>query len=58
MDKPWYSEVNMCKYVSLIIDTLNQDHSISTLLNPVEKIHNILDKQNAKMQTQQTIEIK
>ena len=58
MEKPWYSEVNMCKYVSLIIDTLNQDHSISTLLNPVEKIHNILDKQNEKMQTQQTIEIK
>lgn len=57
MEKPWYSEVNMCKYVSLIIDTLNQDHSISTMLNPVEKIHLILDKQNAKMQTQQKLEI-
>ena len=58
MEKPWYSEVNMCKYVALIVDTLNQDKSISTLLNPVEKIHNILDKQNEKMQTQQKFDIK
>lgn len=48
MEKPWYSEVNMCKYVSLIIDTLNQDHSINKLLNPVEKIHSILDKHNSR----------
>ncbi len=58
MDKPWYSEVNMCKYVALIIDTLNQDHSIAAMLNPVEKIHNIINKQNAKTETQQKLEIK
>lgn len=49
IDKPWYAEVNMCKYVALLVDTLNQDHSISTLLNPVKKIHNILDEQNRKL---------
>jgi len=48
IDKPWYAEVNLCKYVALLVDTLNQDHSISTLLNPVKKIHNILDEQNRK----------
>ncbi len=46
LDREWYGEVNMCKYVALMIDTLNQDRSISTLLNPVKKIHNILDAHN------------
>ena len=34
-DKEWYTEVNMCKYVAYLIDTLNNDATISTLLNPV-----------------------
>ena len=42
--KEWYVEVNMCKYVSYIIDTLNHDETISELLNPVKRIHNIVDK--------------
>lgn len=44
INKEWYAEVNMCKYVALMIDTLNHDRSISTLLNPVQKIHAILDE--------------
>lgn len=43
-DKPWHCEVNMCKYVAYIIDTLNHDNSISSLLNPVQRIHNIVEK--------------
>jgi ribose-phosphate pyrophosphokinase len=43
--RKWYHQVNMCKYVSYIIDTLNHDESISTLLNPVTRIHNLLDRQ-------------
>ncbi len=54
IDKPWYSEVNMCKYVALMIDTLNKDRSVSTLLNPVKKIHHILEEQNKKTQLQQS----
>ena len=50
MDREWYGEVNMCKYVALIIDTLNKNQSIGTLLNPVKKIHNILEKQNKNNQ--------
>lgn len=42
--RPWYAEVNMCKYVSLIIDTINHDATISELLNPVNRIHNLLDR--------------
>jgi ribose-phosphate pyrophosphokinase len=41
--REWYTEVNLCKYVSLIIDTLNHDHSISGLLNPSDRIRNLLD---------------
>ena len=44
LEKPWYYEVNMCKYVAMLIDTLNHDSTISELLNPVNRIHNLLDK--------------
>ncbi len=50
--KDWYVEVNMCKYVSYIIDTLNRDHSLSELLNPVKRIHNLVDKHKAKQISQ------
>ena len=45
--RPWYCEVNMCKYVALLIDTLNHDDSISTLLNPAEKIRSYVDNATA-----------
>jgi ribose-phosphate pyrophosphokinase len=53
---PWYVEVNMCKYVSYIIDTLNHDATISNLLNPVKRIYNLLEKHKTDMAEQ--IEIK
>ncbi|MDD3173193.1 MAG: ribose-phosphate pyrophosphokinase [Herbinix sp.] len=46
LTKPWYINVDMSKYVALIIDTLNHDNSISGLLNPVERIQNILKEYN------------
>ena len=46
LSKPWYINVDMSKYVALIIDTLNHDNSISGLLNPVERIQNILKRYN------------
>ena len=42
--REWYSEVNMCKYVAYIIDTLNHDRTISHLLDQSKKIHSVLDK--------------
>ena len=42
--KDWYVEVNMCKYVSYLIDTLNHDETISELLNPIKRIHTLVDK--------------
>lgn len=43
--KEWYIEVNLCKYVAYIIDTLNHDRTISNLLNPVKRIHSLLEHQ-------------
>lgn len=42
LTKPYYINVDMSKYIALIIDTLNHDASISELLDPVARIHNIL----------------
>jgi len=44
LSREWYTEVNMCKYVAYIIDTLNHDRTISHLLDQSKKIHTILDK--------------
>jgi ribose-phosphate pyrophosphokinase len=48
LSRDWYAEVNMCKYVAYIVDTLNHDRTISHLLNQSKKIHAILDKHNLK----------
>lgn len=43
-NKPWYAEVNMCKYVAYLMDTINKEQSISELLDPVKRIHTLADK--------------
>ncbi len=43
LKKEWYQEVNLCKYVAYIIDTLNHDRTISNLLDQSKKIHTLLD---------------
>lgn len=50
--REWYVEVNMCKYVSYIIDTLNHDETISDLLNPVKRIHNLVEKHKQEQNSQ------
>lgn len=46
--REWYWEVDMSKYVSFLIDTLNHDETISNLLNPVTRITSLLEKYNKK----------
>ncbi len=41
--REWYTEVNMCKYVALIISALHRDESISSLLDPVDRVRKLLD---------------
>ena len=44
LQKSWYINCDLSKYIALIIDTLNHDSSISGLLNPVERIQKVLGK--------------
>lgn len=44
LSKPYYTGVDMSKYIALIIDNLNHDASLSELLNPTGRINRILEK--------------
>ncbi len=44
LDKPYYRSCDMSKYLALLIDTLNHDVSLSTLLNPIDRIKKVLSK--------------
>ena len=44
LQKEYYINVDMSKYIALLIDTLNHDASISEYLNPTERIERILKK--------------
>ena len=45
-DKPYFIKADMSKFLALIIDSLNHDMSISAVLNPTDKIHELLSKHN------------
>ena len=42
LEREWYCEVDLSKYISYIIDTLNHDMSVSKLLNPADRIYKLL----------------
>jgi len=44
LEKPWHYSCTMSKFIAYIIDTLNHDSSISDLLDPAERIWNILSR--------------
>jgi ribose-phosphate pyrophosphokinase len=44
LSKPYYINCDMGKYIALLIDTLNHDGSISSLLNPSMRIQNVVEK--------------
>lgn len=44
LQREWYINCDMSKYIAYIIDTLNHDSSISDLLNPNERIQSILTR--------------
>ena len=44
LKREWYINCDLSKYIAYIIDTLNHDSSISDLLNPNERIQNIVAK--------------
>lgn len=44
LKRPWYCEVDMSKYISILINTLNHDTTISHLLVPAQRIEKLLEK--------------
>lgn len=43
-DKDWFAVADMSKYMSYLIATLNHDRSLNNLLNPYDRIKNLLDR--------------
>ena len=41
---PWFVQADMSKFIAYIIATLNHDRSLSKLLSPQEKIHNLTQR--------------
>ncbi len=48
LSRPYYINVDMSKYIALIIDNLNHDDSLSELLNPTKRINKLLEKYRNK----------
>ena len=46
VEREYYIDVDMSKYIALLIDTLNHDYSISEYLDPTERIERVLRKYN------------
>lgn len=44
LERPYYINCDLSKYIAYIIDTLNHDASISDLLNPSDRIQNLLTR--------------
>ncbi|MBQ7173159.1 MAG: ribose-phosphate pyrophosphokinase [Clostridia bacterium] len=56
LEKPWFVEVNMCKYVAYLVDTLNNDETISNLINPIKRIETLMEKHRAALSSQMKID--
>ena len=44
LERPWYINCDLSKYIALIIETLNHDGSISDILNPSGRIQDIVTR--------------
>ena len=47
LERPYYINCDMSKYIALMIDTLNHDGSISSILSPNERIQHAVERYNA-----------
>ena len=46
MNKPYYLQADMTKFIASIIDFTNHDASMTNIYTPTEKIHQVLEKYN------------
>ena len=47
LERPWYIDCDVSKYIALMIDTLNHDGSISSILDPTARIQDVVRRYNA-----------
>lgn len=47
--KPYFVIADMSKFIALIIDSLNHDITLSSVMNPTVKIHQLLEQHNKQM---------
>lgn len=48
LNRPWFNEVDMSKYISYFIASLNHDMSVSVIMDPHEKIKRLLASREGK----------
>ena len=44
LERPWYINCDLSKYIAYMIDTLNHDGSVSEILNPSKRIQNVVER--------------
>lgn len=44
LKRPYYTQVDLSKYIGLIIDNLNHDTSVNNFINPTQKIQELLSQ--------------
>ena len=49
LEKPYFLVADMSKFIALIIDSLNHDITMSSVLVPTDKIHKLLDRHNTDL---------
>ena len=49
LEKPYFVVADMSKLIALIIDSLNHDITMSSVLVPTDKIHKLLDRHNTDL---------
>ena len=52
LKREWYYSVDMSKYISILINTLNHDDTLSQLLIPVTRIKKLLAKREEEKNNQ------
>ncbi len=48
LSRDWYTGCDMSKFLALIIDTMNHDGSVSSLLDPIDRITRFLEAKDAQ----------
>ncbi len=49
LERPWFHEVDVTKYTAYFVAAINHDISISSVIDPHEKIRQLLDKRHSNL---------